>query len=367
MVITVRIRHQAVLKKKERDNDRNTITLEKMAALHHAPYQPLPIEMQNELKNLPHVTQDCIELEKKLGTGSFGEVWEGVASKLPVVGEKQTRVAIKVNPQFPINSVSESFSLLFFLNILYIQLFRWLAPESAMEGLFSSKSDIWAFGVLLFEIISLGQKPYAAMENHQVLSYVKNGGTPSKPPFCPDQLKYKYLGRYKLMQRCWAFESAKRPSFTELLPLFEKLREKIEFQDDKPFPPSGGHCNDAFELSHDSTSSERNETAKDKDLVAACSFGGFDKQYDQSRFDKSSAGSVASVKKQGRPSIIRSLRKEKAKPAPLPSTEDIDARLQYVNSGRPTSSLSNDASTAYYDCGSHFISSYLAKIILFYK
>ncbi|EYC06505.1 hypothetical protein Y032_0075g931 [Ancylostoma ceylanicum] len=45
---------------------------------------------------------------------------------------------------------------------------RWLAPECIMEGVFSSKSDVWAFGILMYEIVGLGQKPYPSMENSQV-------------------------------------------------------------------------------------------------------------------------------------------------------------------------------------------------------
>ncbi|PIO77470.1 hypothetical protein TELCIR_00418 [Teladorsagia circumcincta] len=59
------------------------------------------------------------------------------------------------------------------------------------------------------------------------------------------------------MQLCWTFESEQRPSFVEILSMFEKLRDKIEFQDDKPYPPSCGQYNGAFDLSQDSTSSEK--------------------------------------------------------------------------------------------------------------
>ncbi|KHJ98838.1 hypothetical protein OESDEN_01194 [Oesophagostomum dentatum] len=100
---------------------------------------------------------------------------------------------------------------------------RWLAPECIMEGIFSSKSDIWAFGILMYEIVGLGQKPYPNMSNNQVLVHVKNGGTPAKPAYCPDQL-------YKIMQSCWAFEKEQRPTFADVLSMFEKLRDKIEFQ-----------------------------------------------------------------------------------------------------------------------------------------
>ncbi|RCN29682.1 hypothetical protein ANCCAN_24553 [Ancylostoma caninum] len=100
---------------------------------------------------------------------------------------------------------------------------RWLAPECIMEGVFSSKSDVWAFGILMYEIVGLGQKPYPSMDNSQVLTHVRNGGTPAKPAYCPDPL-------YKIMQLCWAYDKEQRPTFADILSMFEKLRDKIEFQ-----------------------------------------------------------------------------------------------------------------------------------------
>ncbi|VDK78815.1 unnamed protein product, partial [Cylicostephanus goldi] len=92
--LMMRARTRAARLKKERTQDKNCITLEKIAGLHSAPYQPMPPEMLNEIKNLPHVRSDYIRLERKLGTGSFGEVWEGVATKLPM-RDRETKVAIK--------------------------------------------------------------------------------------------------------------------------------------------------------------------------------------------------------------------------------------------------------------------------------
>lgn len=63
-----------------------------------------------------------------------------------------------------------------------------MAPESLVDGVFTSQSDAWAFGVLLWEIMTLGQQPYPARANLEVLHYVRRGGRLGKPIDCPDDL-----------------------------------------------------------------------------------------------------------------------------------------------------------------------------------
>jgi len=65
---------------------------------------------------------------------------------------------------------------------------RWMAPESLVDGVFTSQSDVWAFGVLLWEVITMGQQPYPARNNIEVLHYVRGGGLPGRPANCPDQM-----------------------------------------------------------------------------------------------------------------------------------------------------------------------------------
>ncbi|XP_023290821.1 proto-oncogene tyrosine-protein kinase ROS isoform X2 [Orussus abietinus] len=97
---------------------------------------------------------------------------------------------------------------------------RWMAPESLVDGVFTSQSDVWAFGVLMWEITSLGQQPYPARTNLEVLHHVRAGGRLPKPLNCPPAL-------HQLMLRCWSSADA-RPSFKVCLEQIVALRGNTE-------------------------------------------------------------------------------------------------------------------------------------------
>ncbi|KAG5883190.1 hypothetical protein JTB14_018205 [Gonioctena quinquepunctata] len=96
---------------------------------------------------------------------------------------------------------------------------RWMAPESLVDGVFTSQSDVWAFGVLLWEIMTLGQQPYPARANLEVLHYVRRGGRLGKPIDCPEEL-------HKLMLLCWEFEPESRPTFKYCFEVLEDLHRR---------------------------------------------------------------------------------------------------------------------------------------------
>ncbi|XP_015429752.1 PREDICTED: proto-oncogene tyrosine-protein kinase ROS [Dufourea novaeangliae] len=108
---------------------------------------------------------------------------------------------------------------------------RWMAPESLVDGVFTSQSDVWAFGVLMWEITSLGQQPYPARTNLEVLHHVRAGGRLPKPQNCPP-------GLHQLMLRCWSSADT-RPSFKVCLKNIVSLRGTIE--DAALSPVHAGH------------------------------------------------------------------------------------------------------------------------------
>ncbi|XP_076831299.1 inactive tyrosine-protein kinase 7 [Brachyhypopomus gauderio] len=88
---------------------------------------------------------------------------------------------------------------------------RWLPSESVFDDDFSTKSDAWAFGVLMWEVFSHGDLPYAPLSHEEVLEGLQ-AGTLKLP--APEGCASKV---YKVMTRCWAKSVKERPSFSELL------------------------------------------------------------------------------------------------------------------------------------------------------
>ena len=82
-----------------------------------------------------------------------------------------------------LNNLLRNLRDLFFLGMLPV---RWMSPESLSDGLFTPMSDIWSYGVLLYEMITFGSFPFQGMSNNQVLVHIKNGNTLD----VPDGIKY---------------------------------------------------------------------------------------------------------------------------------------------------------------------------------
>ncbi|XP_068727472.1 tyrosine-protein kinase receptor torso-like isoform X2 [Montipora capricornis] len=99
---------------------------------------------------------------------------------------------------------------------------KWMAPESLFEEIFTTKSDVWSYGVVLWEIATLGGSPYALMKNKQLLENLKAGYRLEKPDMCTDPV-------YALMRDCWNQDPDERPSFQRL---YKRLDDMLEEQED---------------------------------------------------------------------------------------------------------------------------------------
>jgi len=106
--------------------------------------------------------------------------------------------------------------------------FRWTAPEALTKRTYTTKSDVWSFGVCLWEImVNCECIPFRELETKvQLLERIKereNKGSPmlEKPKDCPDEF-------FDIMRQCWEVDPKKRPSFKELVSSLQRLQERTE-------------------------------------------------------------------------------------------------------------------------------------------
>lgn len=91
---------------------------------------------------------------------------------------------------------------------------KWYAPECIYYGQFSHASDVWSYGVTLWEMWTLGEQPFEDLNGQAVLKLIDRGERLQPPSKCPRKI-------YKIMQQCWAYDPANRPSFMELQHIFD--------------------------------------------------------------------------------------------------------------------------------------------------
>ncbi|XP_064452528.1 tyrosine-protein kinase Fer isoform X2 [Mirounga angustirostris] len=97
---------------------------------------------------------------------------------------------------------------------------KWTAPEALNYGRYSSESDVWSFGILLWETFSLGVCPYPGMTNQQAREQVERGYRMSAPQHCPEDI-------FKIMTKCWDYKPENRPKFSELQKELTVIKRKI--------------------------------------------------------------------------------------------------------------------------------------------
>ncbi|KAK6026781.1 protein tyrosine kinase [Ostertagia ostertagi] len=103
---------------------------------------------------------------------------------------------------------------------------KWMSPEAIRHYEFSAQSDVWAFGVLLFEIITLGGSPYPSVSPEEMLPFLENGGRMERPDNCPENF-------YEVMCECWTVNPRLRPDFSvirqKLASLLEEITEEYSY------------------------------------------------------------------------------------------------------------------------------------------
>ncbi|XP_022807789.1 vascular endothelial growth factor receptor 2-like [Stylophora pistillata] len=104
---------------------------------------------------------------------------------------------------------------------------KWMAPESLFDRVYTEKTDVWSFGILLWETFTLGGTPYPDLPTEQLLDYLSEGRRMDNPAKCP-------LEVYTVMRDCWLHDPEQRPPFTFLNERLGKILER-HMRTDNPY------------------------------------------------------------------------------------------------------------------------------------
>ncbi len=115
---------------------------------------------------------------------------------------------------------------------------KWLPPEALFDYIFTREGDVWSFGILLWEIFSLGGTPYPSVPVERLFALLRQGHRNDAPFYAFPQI-------YELMCRCWSEQPSARPTFTELRHTLEMMRgveEYTEILRDSPYSDLTPSC-----------------------------------------------------------------------------------------------------------------------------
>ncbi|XP_068198126.1 ephrin type-A receptor 7 isoform X3 [Antennarius striatus] len=93
---------------------------------------------------------------------------------------------------------------------------RWTAPEAIQYRKFTSASDVWSYGIVMWEVMSYGERPYWDMSNQDVIKAIEEGYRLPAPMDCPP-------GLHQLMLDCWQKDRAERPKFDQIVGILDKM------------------------------------------------------------------------------------------------------------------------------------------------
>uniref|UniRef100_A0A8C1K305 C-mer proto-oncogene tyrosine kinase a n=1 Tax=Cyprinus carpio TaxID=7962 RepID=A0A8C1K305_CYPCA len=201
-------------------------------------------ELQGKLQDMM-IVRNLLSIGKVLGEGEFGSVMEGHLKQPDGTSKKVAVKTMKLDnfSQREIEEfLNEAACMKDFHHPNVIRLLgkkhkiysgdyyrqgriakmpvKWIAVESLADRVFTVKSDVWAFGVTMWEIVTRGMTPYPGVQNHEIYDYLFEGNRLKQPNDCLDEL-------YDIMLSCWSADPVDRPDFTQVRKRLENLAGKL--------------------------------------------------------------------------------------------------------------------------------------------
>uniref|UniRef100_A0ABM0LYX5 receptor protein-tyrosine kinase n=1 Tax=Saccoglossus kowalevskii TaxID=10224 RepID=A0ABM0LYX5_SACKO len=139
---------------------------------------------------------------------------------------------------------------------------KWLALESLGENMYTTQSDVWSLGVVMWEIITRAQTPYRGIHNHDIHDYLQRGRRLKQPRQCTDEL-------YTIMLSCWVVEPKERPTFHTLVTQLEEIHEHaLTKPGDAFYVNTDNHSTSDIHLTSSGSESEMTEPEETDQLRA---------------------------------------------------------------------------------------------------
>ncbi|XP_068815829.1 vascular endothelial growth factor receptor 3 isoform X5 [Struthio camelus] len=142
---------------------------------------------------------------------------------------------------------------------------KWMAPESIFDKVYTTQSDVWSFGVLLWEIFSLGASPYPGVQiNEEFCQRLKDGTRMRAPEYATAEI-------YRIMLSCWHGDPKERPTFSDLVEILGNLLQENVQQEGKDYIPlNDSHSSEDDGFSQVPSSVQQNSDEEDFDMRIRC-------------------------------------------------------------------------------------------------
>ncbi|XP_053574623.1 vascular endothelial growth factor receptor 3 [Bombina bombina] len=142
---------------------------------------------------------------------------------------------------------------------------KWMAPESIFDKVYTTQSDVWSFGVLLWEIFSLGASPYPGVQiNEEFCQRLKDGTRMRAPEYATAEI-------YRIMLSCWHGDPKERPTFTDLVEILgDLLQENVQQEGKDYIPLNDSQSSEELELSQGPICLQHNSDEEECDMRLHC-------------------------------------------------------------------------------------------------